>query len=129
VTQGNSNSHHSQRTRRPGRVGLRSPERAPVAPGSPVVLTARRAEELVRHAAAARLERRETAGVVVVAHVREEQELLAELALIVERGTPLTAGLFAAVEQLARETTPPRLPGALRNLRTLLAESADLGGE
>jgi hypothetical protein len=127
VTEGNSNGHHSRHTGRPRRDGLRSLARAPIAPGSAAVATPRRAEDLVRHAAEARLERRQTAGVVVVADVREEQTLLAELALLVERGTPLSAGLFAAVEQLARETTPPRLPGALRHLRTVLAESPDLG--
>jgi hypothetical protein len=80
-----------------------------------------RSGAFVRHAAASRPERRLAAGVVVVADVRDEQELLERLASLVDRGWPLSPEVFAAVERMARETSPPSLPSALRELRALLA--------
>ncbi len=80
---------------------------------------------IVRHAAAARRARRYRSGVVVFAAVREEQELLERLASLVERGKPLPAPLLAAVERLALETVPPRLPASLVELYRLLGAAPD----
>lgn len=73
----------------------------------------------IRGAAATRLDRRTRAGVVVVADIREEQELLGRLVALVERGEPLSAEVFGTVQRLVAEEAPPPLPTALAELRRL----------
>jgi hypothetical protein len=88
------------------------------APGA--LRAARTAAGLIRRTAAARLERRLRAGVVVFAVVREEQDLLERFASLLERDEPLTARQFAGVERFAAEKTPPPLIPSLLELHQLV---------